>query len=94
MTYKPDTYDIRNSPAQKIIDLLKADGYQVTAYDPMVASHQYSSIKEIAKGADALVVLVEHKVIQDEMAQKEGEIKKAMRHPMILRFYYEESASG
>jgi UDP-N-acetyl-D-mannosaminuronic acid dehydrogenase len=94
MTYKPDTYDIRNSPAQKIIELLKADGYQVTAYDPMVAGHQYSSLKEIAKGADALVVLVEHKVIQDEIAQKEGEIKKAMRRPMILRFYYEESTSG
>ena len=94
MTYKPDTYDIRNSPAQKIIELLKADGYQVAAYDPMVAGHQYSSIQEIARGADALVVLVEHKVIQEELAQKEAEIKKAMRQPMIIRFYYEASANG
>ena len=93
MTYKADTYDIRNSPAQRIIEILKADGYQVTAYDPMVDGHQYSSIKEIAKGADALVVLVEHKVIQDELANKEGEIKKAMRHPMLLRFYHEASES-
>ena len=93
MTYKADTYDVRNSPAQKIIGLLKADGYQVTAYDPMVDGQRYSSIKEIAKDADALVVLVEHKVIRDELAKKEGEIKKAMRHPMVLRFYHEASES-
>ena len=91
MTYKPDTYDTRNSPAQKIIGILKADGYQVKAYDPKVKGCQYSSIKEIAKGADALVVLVEHKVIRDELFKKEAEIKKAMRRPLILRFYYEAS---
>ncbi|MHB8104336.1 MAG: nucleotide sugar dehydrogenase [Dehalococcoidales bacterium] len=94
LTYKADTYDVRNSPAQKIVELLKQHGYQVTAYDPMVTSRQYTSIKEIAKGADALVVLVEHKVIQEELAQKESEIKKAMRHPLIIRFYYESPASG
>jgi UDP-N-acetyl-D-mannosaminuronic acid dehydrogenase len=94
LTYKADTYDIRNSPAQKIIDLLKADGYKVAAYDPMVDGSKYSSIAEIAKGADALVVLVEHKVIREELAKKETEIKKAMRHPLVIRFYYEASESG
>jgi UDP-N-acetyl-D-mannosaminuronic acid dehydrogenase len=94
LTYKPDTYDTRNSPAQKIVDLLKADGYQVKAYDPMVKGRQYSSIQEIAKGADALVVLVEHKVIREELAKKENDIKKAMRHPLIIRFYHESSENG
>jgi UDP-N-acetyl-D-mannosaminuronic acid dehydrogenase len=94
LTYKADTYDVRNSPAQKIIDLLRADGYQVAAFDPMVKDRQYPSIKEIAKGADALVVLVEHKVIREELAKKESEIKKAMRRPLILRFYYEVSENG
>jgi UDP-N-acetyl-D-mannosaminuronic acid dehydrogenase len=93
LTYKPDTYDTRNSPAQKIIGLLKADGYQVSAYDPRVKGSQYSSIGEIVKGADALVVLVEHKAVRDELAKQEGEIKKAMRHPLILRFYHEASES-
>jgi UDP-N-acetyl-D-mannosaminuronic acid dehydrogenase len=94
LTYKPDTYDTRNSPAQKIVELLKADGYRVKAYDPKIKDHQYSSIKEIAKGADALVVLVEHKVIREELAKKEAEIKKAMRHPLIIRFYHESSENG
>ena len=89
VTYKPDTYDVRNSPALKIIDLLREDGYQVEAYDPLAAGYQYPPIIEVAKGADCLVVLVEHQIIKEELAQREAEIKKATRHPLILRFYPE-----
>ena len=93
VTYKPDTSDIRNSPALKIIELLKDDGYQVAAYDPLVAGYQYNSIEEAAKEADCLVVLVEHQVIKEELARRETEIKKAMRDPLVLRFYPESPAS-
>jgi len=89
VTYKPDTYDIRSSPALKIIGLLREDGYQVKAYDPLAEGYLYTSIGEIAKGADCLVVLVEHQIIKEELARKENEIKKAMRQPVILRFYPE-----
>jgi UDP-N-acetyl-D-mannosaminuronic acid dehydrogenase len=94
LTYKADTYDTRNSPAQKIVALLKADGYNVGAWDPMVAGRGYSSIKSIVKGADALVILVEHKAIRDELAKQENEIRKAMRRPEIIRFYYEPPENG
>ena len=87
ITYKPDTYDVRNSPALRIIDLLKADGYEVEAYDPLAEGYQYSSAKDIAKGADCLVVLVEHQPIKEDLARNEVEIKSVMRHPLILRFY-------
>lgn len=87
ITYKADTYDTRNSPAQDIINLLKDGGYEVKAYDPTVQGYQYDSIESIAKGADCLMVLVEHKVIRDELVKREKEIKKAMRHPIIMRFY-------
>jgi UDP-N-acetyl-D-mannosaminuronic acid dehydrogenase len=90
LTYKADTYDTRNSPAQKIVELLQTDGYDVTAYDPMVNGRHYASIKDVAKGADALVVLVEHKAIQDELKAFEKDIKQAMRHPLIIRFYQDE----
>ena len=89
VTYKPDTYDMRNSPALEIISLLRKDGYQVEAYDPLAEGYQYTSIEEVAKEADCLVVLVEHKIIKEELAHKEIEIKKAMRHPLVLRFYPE-----
>ncbi|MDP2930955.1 MAG: nucleotide sugar dehydrogenase [Chloroflexota bacterium] len=88
-TYKPDTYDTRSSPALKIIDLLRQDGYDVKAYDPVVDGYQYTSIEEAAKGADCLVLLVEHQVVKEEFARRENEIKKAMRHPLVLRFYPE-----
>jgi UDP-N-acetyl-D-mannosaminuronic acid dehydrogenase len=94
LTYKPDTYDTRNSPAQKIVELLQKDGYAVKAYDPMVAGRRYNSISAIVKGADALVILVEHKVVRDELKKKAAAIKKAMRHPRIIRFYYESSENG
>jgi UDP-N-acetyl-D-mannosaminuronic acid dehydrogenase len=87
ITYKPDTTDTRNSPALEIIELLKEDGYQVSAYDPMVTGYSYASIEEIARNADCLVVLIEHQVIKKELAQEEGKIKSAMRHPLIIRFY-------
>lgn len=89
VTYKPDTYDRRNSPALNIINLLRRDGYQVEAYDPLVEGYKYNSIKEVAREADCLVILIEHQIIKEELAQQEAEIKKVMRHPLILRFYPE-----
>jgi UDP-N-acetyl-D-mannosaminuronic acid dehydrogenase len=89
VTYKPDTYDTRNSPALKIIDLLRQDGYHIEAYDPLADGYQYRSIEELVKGVDCLVVLVEHQVIKSELSRKEAEIKRVMRNPLILRFYQE-----
>ena len=93
VTYKADTYDTRNSPALKIINLLREDGYQVEAYDPLAEGYQYTSIEKVAKEADCLVVLVEHQIIKEELARKETEVKKGMRHPLVLRFYPEPGVS-
>ena len=89
VTYKPDTSDTRNSPALRVIDILRQDSYQVEAYDPLAKGYQYSSIIEMAKGADCLVVLVEHQIIKDELTQSKTEIEKVMHHPLILRFFTE-----
>ena len=87
VTYKPDTYDARNSPALKIIDLLRGDGYQVESYDPLAQGYHYPSLIKAAEGADCLLVLVEHRIIKEELAQNEAEARKVMRHALILRFY-------
>jgi UDP-N-acetyl-D-mannosaminuronic acid dehydrogenase len=89
MTYKPDTYDTRNSPALQIIETLQKNGYEVIPYDSFVEGHGYTSIAEIARNADALVVLVEHRAVKEELALKEVEIRRAMRRPLIIRFYPE-----
>jgi UDP-N-acetyl-D-mannosaminuronic acid dehydrogenase len=91
ITYKPDTYDIRNSPALKIIELLRDDGYDVTAIDPLVDGYRYDSIKDVAKDADCLVVLVEHRAVKEELLREEAAIRQVMRHPFIMRFYPDKS---
>lgn len=87
VTYKPDVNDIRDSPALKILHILQEEGYNIRAYDPHVKGYSYTSLADIAKGADCLVVLVEHTVIRDELAKNEEKIKKSMNTPVIIRFY-------
>ena len=89
VTYKPNTEDTRNSPALEIIELLRGDGYQVFVYDPLAKGYKYPPIKEASKGADCLVILVEHQVILTELSKDEIKIKKGMRHPLIIRFFSE-----
>ena len=85
MTYKPDSDDLRESPALEILRILKEDGYNITAYDNFVEGNKYYSIKNIAKGADCIVTLVEHTKIKEELAKAEREIKSVMRNPIFLR---------
>jgi hypothetical protein len=59
----------------------------VNVYDPIADGYSYAPLEELVKGADCLVVLVEHTVIRKELEKKEAEIRKAMRNPLIIRFY-------
>ncbi len=94
VTYKPNVADTGRSPALRIIRLLRDYGCRVDAFDPLVKGLEYHSISEIASGADCLAVLVEHGEIKEELSRKEDEIKKAMRCPLILRFYAEDQGSA
>jgi len=85
MTYKPDSDDLRESPALEIIKTLKEEGYDIKGYDNFVEGHKYRSIKHIAKDADCLVVLVEHTEIGEELEKFDNEIKSVMKTPIILR---------
>lgn len=86
MAYKPDTDDMRESPALKVIELLEGDGYSVKAYDILIEDRGYNSISEVAKGVDCIVVLVGHSIIVKELEEKEEEIKAGMKTPLIIRF--------
>lgn len=87
LAYKPDTYDTRNSPAKDIIEILRGDGYSIREYDPLVPGYGYSSLVDIAEGADCLVILVEHERVWKELETRGDEILKVMANPMIIRFY-------
>ncbi|GAG99410.1 unnamed protein product, partial [marine sediment metagenome] len=88
---RPSRLSIHPFPAAalKIIEMLKENGYEVVPCDPLVEGYGYTSIEEVAGGADCLVVLVEHRAVKEELALKETEIKQAMRQPLIIRFYPE-----
>ena len=63
MAYKGNVGDTRESPALKVIDLLKAEGYEVAIYDPYVKG--YDSSEGIFEDADCLVVLTDHSQFRD-----------------------------
>ena len=87
-SYKPNTYDLRESPALEVIKMLREDGYDVTHYDPLVEGMEYHSIEEAADGADCLVLLVEHSKILNDLEEHKEQVKQKMRGDLILRFYH------
>lgn len=86
VTYKPNIYDMRESPALEIIRLLTEDGYHVKVYDPLTKEYPCGSILDVVGEADCLVVLVKHDIVMKELQEYSEEIKKAMRTPIILSF--------
>jgi UDP-N-acetyl-D-mannosaminuronic acid dehydrogenase len=84
--YKANTEDLRESPALKIVDALRQDGYQVAHYDPLVDSMGYDSLVEACRDADLLAVLVPHDVVNEELNRDRQAIERAMRTPLIQRF--------
>ena len=89
-TYKPNVGDTRESPAVRIVDLLRADGYRVEHYDPLIDGMQYSSLVDLCRDADCLVVLVEHDVVRTELKSQASAIRSVMRTPVVLRFYVDD----
>ena len=97
LSFKPDTDDIRESPALFVLDELLARGAEVRVYDPaamdkarrvrpeaVYCSDQY----EAADGADLLAILTEWNQFR---ALEFGRLKKLLRQPRVvdLRNLYE-----
>lgn len=68
-TYKPETYDPRNSPAMDIVELLRVEGYDLEIYDPNVKQFAAPALAErlAQKKATHVFVLVPHKVVLQEL---------------------------
>ncbi len=86
LSYKPNVGDLRESPAIEIVKILREKGYAVADYDPLIEGKKYDSLESAAKGADCLVILVEHAVVRKELEESEKNINSSMRTPIILRF--------
>ncbi|MGE0787939.1 MAG: UDP-glucose/GDP-mannose dehydrogenase family protein [Sandaracinaceae bacterium] len=91
IAFKPNTDDIRESPALALIDALVADGANVVAHDPEGAVHakeRYGDsvtftddAYEAAKEADALVLVTEWRQYQNPDFDR---LKQLMAKPLLL----------
>jgi UDPglucose 6-dehydrogenase len=97
LAFKPETDDMRESPAINIIEQLKAEGASIKAYDPVAITVSKSLISDItycedeydaAQGSDILVVITEWNQFRSLDLTR---LKKEMRQANIvdLRNIYE-----
>jgi UDP-N-acetyl-D-glucosamine dehydrogenase len=72
VAYKRDIEDWRESPALKVMELLRKDGARIDYYDPHVPSftddhgemwHSIPLSKEVFERADAVIILTDHSSI-------------------------------
>lgn len=71
LTFKPDIDDIRESPAIKIYEQLKKEGYKVKAIDPNLSKNNLRNIDLISMDQafteiDIFVILVKHREFLEE----------------------------
>ncbi len=83
-TYKADTYDLRESPAIEIFEMLEHDGYDVRLADPLTREYPLPSLAEAAQGCDLLAVLVPHKRLIAQLTDEWDKVVTAMRRPQIV----------
>ncbi|MGO4549200.1 UDP-glucose/GDP-mannose dehydrogenase family protein [Paenibacillus sp. 2TAB23] len=92
LSFKPNTDDVRDSPAAEIIQHLVDNGVKVKAYDP-IATENFRSIYDIngvdwclsaleaAQGADALCLLTEW----EEFSRVDlGTLQKVLSSPILI----------
>ncbi len=92
LSFKPNTSDVRESPAIDIAKALLGKGAKVKAYDPaavpefkMVVKHKnlafFGDAYQVAKGAEALVFLTEWNEFRNLDLK---ELKKILAQPLIV----------
>ncbi len=91
LSYKPNTSDVRESPALDIIRMLVAEGATVKAYDPAAMGEAKEALEksveyckdsyEAARDSDALVIVTEWNKFR---SLDLGRIKGLMRSPVLV----------
>ena len=86
--YKANTEDPRESPAIEIVKLLRAKMVMRSNTSiRLVEGYRWkSTLAAACKGADMLAVLIQHKIVMDELNANRAEIEKGMRTPRVLVF--------
>jgi UDPglucose 6-dehydrogenase len=91
LAFKPETDDVRESPALVLIEQLRAAGARVVGYDPAAAANIRAMLGDAielvdqayaaASGADALVLVTEwHELRHPDLSR----LRQAMRTPVLF----------
>ncbi len=90
LSYKPNTDDVRESPAVSIIERLCREGAVIRAYDPVAEANAVRIVPEIiccpdpyeaARGSDAVVLLTEWEEFRSlDLAR----LREVMRRPVLI----------
>jgi len=90
LAFKPDTDDMRSSPAIDVINMLQHEGAKIKVYDPVAMPNAKKVLKNItyckdpyavAKDCDCLLLLTEWNEFKKLNFKK---LKSSMRHPVIF----------
>jgi UDPglucose 6-dehydrogenase len=91
VSFKPNTDDVRESPAVRLIQLLLVSGARVRAYDPVALDNVRQIFQDriyygkdaydAASGADALVIMTEWNEFR---VLDLDAIRKSLRHPIVF----------
>ncbi len=90
LSFKPDTDDVRESPALEIIARLLEEGAQVRAYDPAAMAESRKLMPDViyctdpydcARDADGLVIATEWNQFRKLELHR---LREALRHPVIV----------
>jgi UDP-N-acetyl-D-mannosaminuronic acid dehydrogenase len=78
VSFKANVDDTRNSPSTEIIDLLKKEGFEVNAHDPLVKNYNFElySIEDAVKNSDCTVICVNHDKFKDINPEKVSKLVK------------------
>ena len=71
LTYKPDTDDLRNSPACKILKNLQETNKDIMIVDPNVSIFENTKTigsQEAISNSDIIIFLVKHKEFADQIS--------------------------
>lgn len=83
-TYKAGIYDLRESPALCVAQMLRDDGYNTRVFDPITTEFGTQPIQEALRGAHLGVILVPHETMLQEIREKRAVITGVMARDRIV----------
>lgn len=79
-SYKEETDDIRDTPAERVADKLKKLGAKIVIHDPYIRDFK-RDFSEAVAGKDAVVVATAHREYRNFSLEH---LKKLLKHPIII----------